>query len=529
MICDDLACEGSDTFDFSGEPLNGQVTLARLSLTCRSLSIAALRALWRTVRDMGHFVKYTMPADFWLSGEVFGRSLTPSRLPSEEDLKRFKFYAAFIREMQFAGTVTLHDDIYNTLCMACNAPVFPNLTRISWDSSGLNLIYIHYFLCPSITSLHITANSVSMGDISILNNVQRRWSSTIIDLKIEHPAITHGTITAFMDTICSWRLQRLSLSRIDWSRFADIASSAALRILQLGLHGDFDLEIPSTIEFSASCTFESLTTLRIGTRMSFQTCIGMWRASSFACLAHLTINGLDTEPACWGELFAAIRAAHTNPRLLRTLLISDHLEDDDTPGSGLKDVEEPRFAPLYDFCELDDVFLSSRDGFGLTMTTIEGMARAWPRLEELSLMAVSFLENPQLPLNALAHLAANCPRLSRLEIDVDATNMSLKDAPQAPWSPQSALMALNVNWSSIGSARPVAAYLLILFPNLRNVYPMRPASLARDADVRVKRWDRVQYLLPVLAAVRDFAIDRDSAVVRWKEFNNDGYGGALDV
>ena len=68
----------------------------------------------------------------------------------------------------------LSEDGYLALTMTLAAPIFPNLTHISWDTAGISLSYIQYFASPSLVSLHIAGDSLSFGDLHVLRCVQQR-------------------------------------------------------------------------------------------------------------------------------------------------------------------------------------------------------------------------------------------------------------------------------------------------------------------------------------------------------------------
>ncbi|TRM67392.1 hypothetical protein BD626DRAFT_395406 [Schizophyllum amplum] len=535
MICDSLT-SGSD-IAADGTNAQNRRALARLAVCCRTTSLPALRALWRTVTEPTVIVKYTMPDGIWAvvpvesdDDEDDGDILVATRPIVPADLKRFMFYAPFIREMKFGWDVPLAvaEDSYSAICMACPAPVFPNLTRMGWDIDGPVLLYSRFFICPSLTSLHIVAGSISMGDVCILRCMPQQCPA-ITEFKLDLETATDAIIDALGEPICAWALRKLDVTHINQLCLVRLANSHVLE--ELNVENDqHKCGLSSLIDFPAGA-FASLTSLRLGIPLSFTACISMLRASSFTALRVLAIHSLAPNPTRWGELFAAVRVAHTQPRLLRELILRDRLSDLEPISRGPEpdDVADSRFAPLYDFSQLEAVELSALDGFRLTDGVVESMARAWPNLRTLRIICRTPLSSPQLSLAALAHLASGCRSLASLEIDVNATGASLAQVPPEPFTPQSALRRLQLNWSTIKSARPVAAYLSCLFSNIEEL-----TSVSRDeallSTLQCPRWLKVGYLLPAFTAVREYAESRGTGegAGRWKDFNDETFSGVYD-
>ncbi|KAI5893062.1 uncharacterized protein SCHCODRAFT_01207543 [Schizophyllum commune H4-8] len=529
------------------------------------MSHTALRSLWKTVHSPAVIAKYTMPDDLWVitksepssedsDSDSESDELTPTRPIVEEDLKRFNLYAPLVRRMNFGwgGDFALCDDGHTALIAACRAPVFPNLTHMGWSVDCVGLVFSQHFVCPSITSMHILAEApLTMGDVAILRNIQRQCPA-VTQLRVQMDDASDALANVLSETICGWDLRALKTTHLSQKGLARLASSPNLEELEASNDED-QCHISQPVDFTPR-SFATLTSFALGLPISFAACIDMLRSASFAHLRTLALFGLTPEPALWGALFTAIRAAHTRPHLLRRLILKDHILDSDLAPKGPEpeDASESRFAPLCEFSNLEEVHLNAQEGFRLSTNIIQGMAQAWPELRELRIVHRDCLDEPQLPLSALAHLAIHCARLEILEIDVDATGNCvphdgpLPTAPQGedtshgapspqgasqtqdapnPHSapkprprPQTALHTLQLNWSPIRSARPVAAYLSMLFLDIRTLL-----SVCRDevalSTVPEPRWQKVAHLLPAFNAVRDYVLDPEGG--RWKRVCDD--------
>ena len=99
--------------------------------------------------------------------------------------------------------------------------------------------------------------------------------------------------------------------------------------------------------------------------------------------------------------------------------------------------------------------------------------------------------------------------LHTLRLDMNATGVSLEQAPASPFERQTALMTLHVDWSSISSARVVAAYISTLFANIKLVTTkLENGAIRSQGDVRNRRWKKVEYLVPAFTAMREHLEDQ---------------------
>ncbi|KAJ7779756.1 hypothetical protein B0H16DRAFT_1830060 [Mycena metata] len=165
--------------------------------------------------------------------------------------------------------------------------------------------------------------------------------------------------------------------------------------------------------------------------------------------------------------------------------------------------------PLLSFGNLSRVALTSPVGFDLDDATILLMARAWPRVEFLSLTASPCRHMPsRVTLEGLFALAKYCPALNTLDLSFDAKVIPNKGDDEKQAASQNILTYFAVDASPVGDARRVAEFLAAIFPRLARIETLHEllVSQARwdavdhvpDADVVVSHnaWQEVTTFLP---------------------------------
>ncbi|TRM67395.1 hypothetical protein BD626DRAFT_544904 [Schizophyllum amplum] len=458
-------------------------SLARLARTCKGVHAVAIACLWEDVTALEILAEYTMPGcwraivmneddddDAWM--------LLPEHLITESDLVRFRYYAPFIRKMSFgegAWPKMLSEDGFLALCMTDTYPLLPNLTHISWNIGDIHLLYLRYLATPALVSLYITGGMLSMGEVHILQFIQQRCENvTKVRLQFDHsgPLGQPVTVRSLGEVICSWRLRSLATSHIDAKALRKLAASPTLRTFHVtaesGVQDCITMAVLTGPNLPLSFplqAFSVLTNMTIRSWVKDTSLARMLRLCSFGCLDTLKIHSL-LPPVGWQNLLTAVRESHASRKALRRLVLKERVRlgadsDDPSPGSVI--------APLRDFGALEELTLSSNSGFSLDSDELLNMAKAWPQIRVLQIFPASYSpdETLRLPMHALQHLAAHCPRLSTLHLEVDATEVSLSQAP--PDVRNYALRTLNVGWSPISSAVGVSAYLSSVFPNIDSI------------------------------------------------------------
>ncbi|KAL1746254.1 hypothetical protein HDZ31DRAFT_34621 [Schizophyllum fasciatum] len=478
--------------------------LAALARTCKEVYATAVRCLWQDVTDIAIIAEYTMP-ECWNWEMAPGDNiplLSPTRHIVESDLTRFRFHAPFIRKMTFGGSdwpKGLSEDGYLALCMSYTIhPLFPNLTHISWDISGIHLLYLQYFVSPSLVSLHIAGDSLNFGDMHILRYIQQRCTNvTELNIGCGYATLSGETqaIRSIGDTLCSWSLRSLKTPLMDTRLLQQLAVMPSLRTLHVipGAHWPgFTMLNSAKVDdpLLPPHSFSALTTLAIESDMAADCLTVVLRHCTFGSLQSLELTSL-TPWVGWRSLFSAVRAAHNMPIALRRLKLKGGPRPSHSPTP--PPVQGAAFEPLYDFCALEELNLELACAHHLEADDLLRMAQSWPRLRMLKIRTRTrpFMRPP---LHALRHFALYCPRLSILRLEVDAVDIALAQTPTN--IRHIALRQLAVDWAPIASAGSVAAYLSAVFPNIERI------KSKLNAEEEDPMWRKASVLIKAFRAVR---------------------------
>ncbi|KAJ7620891.1 hypothetical protein DFH06DRAFT_1010232 [Mycena polygramma] len=183
-----------------------------------------------------------------------------------------------------------------------------------------------------------------------------------------------------------------------------------------------------------------------------------------------------------GELYETI-AAHCNHRHLQELDVSIRQSPPVTfvhPGN--------IFRPLYRFTHLRTVWIGVPDGYDIDDVALSDMARAWPHVEQLNLWSAN-PHRSRCTLLALYFLSQHCPCLESVGMELDATHVPILDNG-AVRVRQEALTNLDVACSPVSDAPSVAAFIALLFSNIRKV----KCNWNNDYD---ERWTEVSLAFKV--------------------------------
>jgi hypothetical protein len=148
---------------------------------------------------------------------------------------------------------------------------------------------------------------------------------------------------------------------------------------------------------------------------------------------------------------------------------------------------------LFCFKNMVTVFLGRPFGFNLHDGDVFDLAMSWPRLESLSLGGNH--APSRVTLRALCAFAQHCPALSYLEIALDATiPAGLESDGSEARTRQTNLTKIDLGYSSIAAATPVAAFLSATFPKLTRIirainYQAEPES---EEAAYGDRWEEVE-------------------------------------
>ncbi|KAL1753941.1 hypothetical protein FB107DRAFT_292019 [Schizophyllum commune] len=460
------------------------------------------------------------PPDLWQiqvkSIEHFGLYrcdlMVPTRAIVAKDLERLLFYAPFINKLTFGRAanqplsalmrsdipiVQLSEDGFVALSYVLPPSFLRNIRHVVWYSRAAGLHHIRHFVSPSLATIELRLHSVPASYLSVLQTLPTALPK-VHGLSI-YPDEQDAQPDSIDDALAhlvgdSWDLRRLNAASVGTATLLDLARMPSLA--SLTINSMQNLRAKAVLP---THSFASLRTLALED-VPMRLCIAIMQSASFAALASLSLGSLDPLPGDWTKLYRAIRTAHTRPATLTTLRVEEqrNVEENDPPAPPVTDDD---LAPLLDFGSLEMLELQCEGGFDIAPETAERIAKAYPKLEELTLIPMRPpVWTRRLTLAALAPFSRYCLALRSLDLELNGTGVTFDRNTSRPNMagsrpmPPSLLRCLGVWWSPINSSRAVAAYLSLFFPQL--IYVTTADELSG------RRWRRVGKLVPVFARIR---------------------------
>ncbi|OSX58670.1 hypothetical protein POSPLADRAFT_1173527 [Postia placenta MAD-698-R-SB12] len=442
-----------------------QTTLNSAARVCRIFSDPALNALWARIYsqdnlfDLISTLKKTDEGQYYLDGCV-----------TDHDWQRFKLYAQRIRciRADFDGIppIVLQDLTHR----GGGEPLLPRLEELRWYTHRLGEIDITAIFGEHLRELHLSAY----------------FSHQPVDEHGGNPHALYGTFPQYGSR--AHNLVDIYLEQVP-SVFVSalLPCCAALRRLVVnvpkGVFHDRDLDALSSLEHLEY--------------LSLLVCEVVPTRTSRRILPALTELELGHRPA---TLIPLIMSINTPALQDLQLFISIHDRRDRVADftrclEALSTVDAPFLSslnlnlvarpsvrrnlsvafcqdilrPLFDLRTLEHIELHVDDRFRmnhLTREDVHRMAVAWPHLQTLSL-ELDFRETRYdvMPLDAIAHLAQNCPDLRLLELPSAEVSPDVWRM-QFP-APAHGLEILNVAiLDGDDVPLPIASYLDRMFPDL---------------------------------------------------------------
>ncbi|KAJ7620859.1 hypothetical protein DFH06DRAFT_1482460 [Mycena polygramma] len=480
--------------------------LAALARTSTTMSGPALNMLWKSLTDPIPFLNLFPDGGFTLANDgILGNPLWRMARPIvPTDWERPLVYAPRIRALSLTWYPARKlSEIWLSLGMCCPAGlVFPNLQKFTWRERSANSVPLRMF-CPStLTEIRLSCEA-SYPTLSLVAALSIYCPGLKhISLRLEPPS--HQVQTAASTLICG--LQNVE------TLLMDVPTSAALRHMAQ-LSGLTSLQItglPALPEDSnlSPLIFPRLRQLVLGP-------LEIQPATEFlAFLADSPLHSLQlilktcVTVAETDALFRTVRATFSHKCFKCFTLRSDA---DHFPTEGREDyrINANSLGILSCFSGLTTLSIMSPVGFDLDDAAVDLLAKAWPRLRELTLQTNIMAPPIHLTLNALRSLAAHCPQLRSLDIEFDPT--SVPPAREGDRVVQESLESLSVGCSPILKPGPVARYLSSLFPNLRSISTAREDEDNEDPEEVEnqgqaisyhRRWKEVEEHIPDYVAAR---------------------------
>ncbi|KAJ6587533.1 hypothetical protein DFH09DRAFT_1274460 [Mycena vulgaris] len=445
--------------------------------TSRTFLNPALNVLWSHQNTILNLLR-CMPADVWdvtkEKIEAYGATVTThirlQRTIVSSDWERPLFYGHRVRSFNGLMDLLLKDTAFFetlTLCLPGDF-IFPNLQKMDWyPQLPETFHHVHLFLAPTLKQLFLSSIK-TFSHLSVLSN-----------LAVKCPGLTTVTIKAHnMDDLALpiisglvrelRHIESLDVPGLDEAAFVYLAQLPGLR--SLGFHS---AETPNPFFQSSgnSVDFPALIHLTTPTMEAATALLAILPNRPFQTLS---INRTPIHCTHIARQFYSALAKRCSHSSLRALNIHyDAWENNDDALSAediaMYSVGPDILLPLFSFDHLVNVVLVHPVGFDIDDATVRTMARAWPRIEILSLRAGPLRHvPPRLTLEGLSAFAEYCPHLSTLAITFDATLVPTRRGPtKTARVCQGSLRTLAVSLSLISKPGRVAVFLSAIFPELR--------------------------------------------------------------
>ncbi|KAJ7647936.1 hypothetical protein FB45DRAFT_998831 [Roridomyces roridus] len=439
-------------------------TLAALAVTCRDFLNPALDTLWSEQTTLRHVVK-CLPSHLW--EQSVGSS------PRDEG----QFYLYWIRPLFYASRIqtltlncsdTRHDafpDASVLEAIRAGLPhryLCPNLRTLLWRSDeDAQLPFLNLFLSPNLESAAIIVFGVSPPvplDLSILS-VQK--------LNFHIPGNSSFECRSTSSLVLRLnRIEVLSVANLDRTALQHLSQLETLRSLEL-FNVDAEHIGCSSSVAPRRALFPALRTLKLGD-VSYSGVNKILRMLPPSCELDSFTAGIQLhDPTMFSEVYTLLvdSLSHATLRMLDIGLRSP------TAGFPLSFDSNRSLVTLFTFQNLQFLRVCSPVLLGLDDALAWDMARAWPDLTILSLSspmgnASDLQDAPVLTFSGLRAFAIQCPCLTNLRIDVDASHVPADPlaTDATTTSLESPLSVLDVASSPIGDPDTVASFVRQLFP-----------------------------------------------------------------
>ncbi|KAJ7636222.1 hypothetical protein FB45DRAFT_444281 [Roridomyces roridus] len=489
-----------------------QATLPSLAPMCRAFCDQALDLIWEEQHALLHLLQ-CMPDNLWGQPEESeenevgtGEATCLIRPIVPADWGRFLFYSRRVKLFSF--DVNCHiaccGSFFDILRISFpEAVLFPNLrTLVWWSGSDSGVIHhIRLLLAPRLRKL-VIHNLESVFDLSLLPTLVTQCpglTQVVIEMS---DGLLRFLANLYTFVVSSNRLD--SLSRVDNSVLEHLCRLPTLTSSNLHCQD----ALPGRRISSGGIMFPALRSLTI-TTCDTEVPTSFVPLLTDAPLQKVNIQlGMPEDKVTFVAWCKALGShctfAHNS---LRSLSLSHQGSRRDVAAKSYA-VQGLDIRPLFSFTEPRVVRLNPPFGFNLDDSTMDELARAWPRLEVLDLggaKSSSSRTPSRLTLAALLSLAQHCPRLSCINLPLNASTQTPTPAPHhgARRIQQNCLTTLNVQFSPCVDVHGMAKILSSVFPALRIVHTdLDRRSLAGSVAVRTRNWKDVQQLLPLLSSVR---------------------------
>ncbi|KAK6969230.1 hypothetical protein R3P38DRAFT_797590 [Favolaschia claudopus] len=494
--------EHVDDTGFHEPPWNAlaQANYYRLAVTCRQFTDPALDLLWRDTGENGIIrLLKLLPDGSWDTDEQHHLEII---LPLEaRDWNRVSYYTSRIRNL----TIDTAEDwdpftpsVLEAMITLPRGSFLPNLQTLFCASSSNLFTYLPMLLGSSLSTLEMSLDG-PISRLSALGSIAARFHSLkvvcLYNCPVDESSISTRHLSAFIAQLT--RLSSLSIPTLDERGFRHIAYLETLESLTIQSLVERPFPDPHTLLNPQSrALFPRLRKLDLGVS-------DLGAATNFlavlkdAPLKTLVILSRCSKTAPYSTaLFRALYAG-CDSQQLTSLTITVSSADSLASATSDDALKADLLRPLLALRQIQILELTFPSGVIFESDRlVDDMAHAWPNLELLMFEGDSLVGATRYPtLMALLSLSRHCPRLYKLSLPVNATEIRMDHASRAPRVVQTMLQSWDVSYSPLDSPSKVARLLSSVFPRL-SIVVSRGSKYA-------KKWHDVSRLIPELAASRE--------------------------
>jgi hypothetical protein len=371
-------------------------------------------------------------------------------------MRRVKFFAM--------GDPARISEVLDVFCQCPPAQyVFPNLEQLWWHQPPFK--HLSLFFTPRLTNIRLFGVDADFSVVS--NHVVRCTHLKSVILCVERGDYDSAARS-------SWPFSSIvhSLTHIEDLHVPEIDSTAMEYLAQLpclkGLHFSYQGALEEPRPFERSVRFPALTQLGVPL-VTVATALlkFFWQTP----LERLVMNDTDRIPMtkmAARDFYSTLAAHCAHASLLEIWNSGQTFLVEPTPEQILAySVGGDILQPLFSFSKLQKIELRHPVGFDIDNATILDMARSWPCLKILKLVASTTRHIPsRVTLEGLCAFAEHCAQLHDLTLTFDATHSPRTPPSDQPRHGQLRLKCLNVEGSPVGDPGPVAEFLFSIFPHL---------------------------------------------------------------
>lgn len=444
--------------------------LARLARTCRAFMDPALDVLWRTQCTLGPLVK-CLPGHLWTRGACDEINLIGK--PTTNDWLSLRRYSFRIRvfEPSWPDPVRSSGVGDDTLSAIFSPDVFhalfPALHTLNLEflSNKIALALLDRVLSPRLLQLRfrlprhldphnlnellesITDRAPSLRVLKI--DAYAPAPSSVLHLELGFGQIPHLRTLCFPSTLYVSPRSLLKPRQMQH-----------LRVLSLTLTTD---PVPA-LYHPDQPVFPVLKCMKI-TAHTLDQCCDLLRITTSSQLGEVSMSySSQASEAVMHTFLQEVGKAHGRSRNLHTLVLQHAFT---ISGPNLKpSVYSPStFKPLLACHRLRVLDIRDVGDLAIDDAFIANATLAWPRLEELRLRGLPWIDSHRTTIASLRELIRGCSRLARLSMAIDARALPDKNSA---WR-SSPVEELNISDSIMEDPEAVERYLRASLPNLKTL------------------------------------------------------------